>query len=447
MKTKIKKWLILMGLLAMAFALSGCFYTEQEMVIDPEGRADVSVTFWFDKTFAGDEGKMAVQGLLFAFPELQTNYTMVPTYLQGIKGGSDAGYTFIAKQKTDVNQNKYINFTQRKDGSYSFVVEIPGTILALQEASEQNKKVLVVKVSLPAEIEMANSLNYEGRTVEWELRENDFTRDIILKAFTKTTAQQIQSLRYLHPVDLPTAFVEAVEQGNLELAYEFWYDKTSAKEAIKNLIEKEQNWGKWGPVLTGHHVNQINPDEYSISVPFANSKLSEYHIQRFNDHWLIVSQDFMDYAKPPTNEVTTERTPDFSSPEQRVRTLIVAAAFGNKDAAVDCFSLNLPPFFVDTFTQSLIDGFSKALEEKQGTEREAVILDMMNAHSFEKERIDNNSFYVWIVNLNTGKRMDELCFRVELEDQEWKILDPRGPEERWFEIEKLLPVFQIFPER
>ena len=177
MRTKIKKWLILMGLLAMAFALSGCFYTEQDMVINPEGKAVVSVTFWFDKTFAGDEGAMAVQGLLFAFPELQTNYTMV----KGEEGG-DVGYTFKAKQKVDINQNRYINFKKREDGSYSFVAEIPKSI---EEESESNKKVLVVKVSLPTEIEMANSLSYRDRTVEWELRENDFTRDIVLKAFTR----------------------------------------------------------------------------------------------------------------------------------------------------------------------------------------------------------------------------------------------------------------------
>ena len=182
MRTKIKKWLILMSLLGMVFVLSGCFFTEQKMIIDSEGKVDTSITFWFDKTFAGDEGAIAVQCLLFAFPELQTDYIMIPTYLQGITEG-DPGYTFITKQKIDINQNRYINFTQREDGSYSFVAEIH-KFMQIEE-SEQNKKVLVIRVTLPAEIEMANSLNYEGRTVEWELRENDFTRDIILKAFTK----------------------------------------------------------------------------------------------------------------------------------------------------------------------------------------------------------------------------------------------------------------------
>lgn len=318
MRTKIKKWLVLAGFLGMALILSGCFYTEQDMVIDPEGKAVVSVTLWFDKTFAGDEGALAVQGLLFAFPELQTNYTMV----KGEKEG-DVGYTFKVKQKVDINQNRYINFTQREDGSYSFVAEIPKS---LQEESEQNKKVLVVKVSLPTEIEMANSLNYRNRTVEWELRENDFTRDITLKAFTR----------------------------------------------------------------------------------------------------------------PSTNEVTTERTLDFSSPEQTVRTLMEALAFGNKDAADACFSSKFLVPLRNAYTQSAIDSFSEGFEEKQGTEREAAILDMMSASSFEKRKIDDNTFYVWAMSPDTGERMEELCFRVVLEDQEWKVLVPKSLEQQWFELERML---------
>lgn len=178
MRTKIKKWLVLMSFLGMAFVLSGCFYTEQSMIIGSDGKANTAITFRFQKTFAGDEGSIAVQSLLFAFPELQTDYTMLPASVRG----DYLTYTFVAKQRIDINQNKYISFTQREDGSYSFIAKIPK---AIQEESERNKKVLVIGVVLPTEIEMANSLNYEDNVVEWELRENDFTRDIILKAFTK----------------------------------------------------------------------------------------------------------------------------------------------------------------------------------------------------------------------------------------------------------------------
>ena len=43
---------------------------------------------------------------------------------------------------------------------------------------------LTITVTMPAEIDMANTMRYSENTVEWELRINDFTRDITLKAFT-----------------------------------------------------------------------------------------------------------------------------------------------------------------------------------------------------------------------------------------------------------------------
>ncbi len=288
MRTRVKKPLIVLGLLAMTLGLSGCFFSEQQISIDPEGKAEISTTFWFDKSSAGDEGTIAIQSLLFCFPELQTNYEFTERAREDY-----VTFTFRSIDKVDINQNKYITFTKREDGSYYFEAKIPKTI---EEKSDRNEKALTVRLTLPVEIEMANSMNYEDKTVEWELRQNDFTRDIILKAFTKTTAQQIQSLKDLHPVDLAIAFVEAVEQDNLELAYEFWHDKILAEEAITDLIEKEQTWGEWGPILTGHHVDEVSQDEYSISVPFINNGLSVYYVRRFNEHWLIISQDFIDVS-------------------------------------------------------------------------------------------------------------------------------------------------------
>lgn len=297
MRTRVKKPLIVLGLLAMTLGLSGCFFSEQQISIDPEGKAEISTTFWFDKSSAGDEGTIAIQSLLFCFPELQTNYEFTERAREDYMT-----FTFRSIDKVDINQNKYITFTKREDGSYYFEAKIPKII---EEKSDRNEKALTVRLTLPAEIEMANSMNYEDKTVEWELRQNDFTRDIILKAFTKNTAQRIElieSPEYDWPSSVAVGFVEAVEEGNLELAYEFWQNKELAKDAIQALMKKEKAWGQWGPVLTGHHVNEVSQDEYSVSVPFINSRLGVYRIQRFNNRWLIISQDFMDFGMEDNRE-------------------------------------------------------------------------------------------------------------------------------------------------
>ena len=175
---KSKKWLILVSLVIMCLMLSGCFFSEQKIAIDEKGEAEISITFWFEKSLAENEGAIAIQNLLFSFPELQTNYEFKEETKEDY-----VCFTFKAKEKVDINQNKYITFIKREDGSYYFEAKIPKVV---EEESEQNEKALTIKLTLPAEIDMANSMNYEGRTVEWELRTNNFAKDIILKAFTKT---------------------------------------------------------------------------------------------------------------------------------------------------------------------------------------------------------------------------------------------------------------------
>jgi len=164
--------------------LSGCFFSEQTLVIGPDGKADIKVEFWFNKTRAGDEGSIAMQELLYLFPELQ-NY-------ETIRAEKDIGYTtyigyrFQAKD-VDISKNRYIDLVKKDDGSYSLTIRIPK---AIEEKKESNDKVLTIKVTMPAEIDMANTMNYEGRTAEWELRTNDFARDITLKTFTKVPSRE-----------------------------------------------------------------------------------------------------------------------------------------------------------------------------------------------------------------------------------------------------------------
>ena len=291
MRTRIKQWSMLVGILGILLMLSGCFFSEQTLVIGPDGKADVKVEFWFDKTQAGAQGAIAMQELLYLFPELQ-DYEMTRTEKR-IEYTTYLVYSFQA-DGVDINKNQYIDFVKKDDGSCSLTITIPK---AIEEKKESNDKVLTVRVTLPAEIDMANTMNYEGRTAEWELRTNDFTRDITLKVFTKTTEQQIQSLKYDDPADVAIGFVNTVENDNLEIAYEYWQNKELAKESAQALMEKEKEWGKWGPMMTVHHIGEINPEKYLIMVPFqlqGNANFAKYLVKRFNGGWLIISQEFQE---------------------------------------------------------------------------------------------------------------------------------------------------------
>jgi len=178
MRAKTTLWLLLTGMIAMTLMLSGCFFSEQTLVISPDGTTDIKIEFWFEQGQAGDQGSIGIQKLLYLFPELQS-YEIT-------KGEKDIEYsTYLVytfkKDNVDINKNEYIDFTKRDDGSYLLLIRIPKIV---EEEKDENDKMLTITVTMPAEIDMANTMRYSENTVEWELRTNDFTRNITLKAFT-----------------------------------------------------------------------------------------------------------------------------------------------------------------------------------------------------------------------------------------------------------------------
>ena len=162
----------------MTIVLSGCFFSEQTLVISPDGTTDIKIEFWFQEGQAGDQGSIGVQKLLYLFPELQI-YKITKSK-KDIEYSTYLVYTF-EKDNVDINKNEYIDFTKLDDGSYLLLIKIPKII---EEEKDENDKMLTITVIMPAEIDMANTMGYSENTVEWELRTNDFTRDLTLKAFT-----------------------------------------------------------------------------------------------------------------------------------------------------------------------------------------------------------------------------------------------------------------------
>jgi len=167
-------------MMAIILTLSGCFFSEQTLTISPDGTTDVEIEFWFQEGQAGDQGSIGIQELLYLFPELQS-YEMTKSE-EEIEYSTYLVYTF-KKYDVDINKNEYIDFTKRDDGSYLILIRIPKRIEEKKDEGE-NQKMLTINVTMPAEIDMANTMRYSENTVEWELRTNDFTRDITLKAFT-----------------------------------------------------------------------------------------------------------------------------------------------------------------------------------------------------------------------------------------------------------------------
>lgn len=542
MRTKTKQWLILAGILGITLMLSGCFFSEQTLVIGADGKADVKVEFWFDKIQAGDQGAIGMQELLYLFPELQ-DYEMTRTEKR-IEYSTYLVYSFRA-QGVDINKNQYIDFVKKDDGSYSLTIRIPK---AIEEKKEKNDKVLIVRVTMPAEIDIANTMNFSGDTAEWELRTNDFTRDITLKTFTKTSEQQIQSLKYDDPAEVAVGFVNAVENDNLKIAYEYWQDKELAKESSQALVEREEEWGKWGPVMTVHHIQKISPEEYLVSVPYWDEEFHEgrafarYQVKRFDSRWLITCQELQSihFSAPEdtvenfywaalikqssqlafecwsdktdprlaqqfssplvmeimlnnfedlreqffTLEIKTEEdisdkvcwvtadfkglgegrpdrlklvkennewkilmfdgpydqeekwlqqqidpVPGFSTPEDTVRSFYAAFANGEIATAKACWSYKTPYYLVDSLTEILSERVEKDCDRLEVPR--SLLAAIFSLEECEKEQIDENSYYVWMMNPDekgVRERREGNQYRVIKENGDWKILASKGME-------------------
>lgn len=173
---------ILVGLLILF--LTGCsqLQTQTTFDIDKDGKMDIEIVLRADKTFAGNQAKAFVWGLTNSIPELQNNYTLTET-TKTIDYSDYLYYTFKNKEKISADNHENITFKQ-EDGSYQFELRIPAL---LEEVSESDKdtRAYQISVTLPRDVDMANSTEVEGNKATWVIYYHDLTSETTLKAFTQ----------------------------------------------------------------------------------------------------------------------------------------------------------------------------------------------------------------------------------------------------------------------
>ena len=151
----------------------------QSIIIDTEGKADISLAFRFTVGNLPAQTQVLIQELGYLFHELQENYAFTSA-----KEGDYLTYIFNRLGKVDIGQTKYMTFSKREDATYSFTLTIP-PVTSLTGYFYQSP-VLIIKVTLPKEIDIANTMDYQGNTAVWTINQTDLKeRGKILKAYTK----------------------------------------------------------------------------------------------------------------------------------------------------------------------------------------------------------------------------------------------------------------------
>ncbi|SDL59856.1 hypothetical protein [Halarsenatibacter silvermanii] len=168
----MKKSSLIILLLITALTLTSCYETGVKMDFDSDGEMDLKINVEGDEDIASDDVNMVYWQLLTAFPEIDINY-------HSYKEDRDLKFErlkSISHEKID-----HITF-EKKNGRYEFEMELPPIYSELDESDDLFLNVIV---TLPGEIDTANTINVEGNQSEWDLRIRDIHQSIKLEAVTE----------------------------------------------------------------------------------------------------------------------------------------------------------------------------------------------------------------------------------------------------------------------
>lgn len=158
----------------------GGFLREQDMVFSPDGKGTFSVSLWLEEQPEDSQKSLGMLELDYLFLELEGDYKLIKRKEQA-NGKDYIVYTFQSGYQVNFNQSRYIKFEEKEDKSYSLEIKV-GKLKG--RINHIGADTLIIRVTLPAKINMANSMTYENRTVEWQITGTYFKKNLVLKAFT-----------------------------------------------------------------------------------------------------------------------------------------------------------------------------------------------------------------------------------------------------------------------
>ena len=179
----LKKLVLLGVLLVFTFTfLTGCMESYTSFIIHEDGTADVVFALIADKAMAGEESDVIAYGLRSSIIEMQAEYTYKKE-IRTIEYSDYVYHIFQSKNPVDITNHEYITLIQNDDSTYNFKMEIPRMVESVSEGSDS--LMFTIDITLPREIDMANTTNTDGREAIWRIYKSDLTESLTLKAITK----------------------------------------------------------------------------------------------------------------------------------------------------------------------------------------------------------------------------------------------------------------------
>lgn len=223
------------------------------------------------------------------------------------------------------------------------------------------------------------------------------------------------------------------------LAKRCWSQKTSLSliekvtsiAKVKEQVEKEGlSFEDYPQKLSTvkYKAEYINSETCIVTVTFKEEP-GKWEVIKEHNEWKIIMPAGLSKEKEkvwlkPTSGI--QPFFDLSTPENTAKSFLEAIVLKDNEKAMECWSEEMPKILVDLTIGIMQKSFEESLQEDPELKPILQNPDLLKfilwkIWSFEKEEIDENTCYAWLVDLNTGERLEDLCFRVVLENNKWKI--------------------------
>jgi hypothetical protein len=163
----------------------GCIETEVTYRFNADGTYDSEVSFTADEILGGKDLKLSTWQIGLSFPEiLQLYKTSTSRFEKNYSAYIRNTFSISGQTVEKLKNNKHVKFRSSPDGTFQFESTIP-KLLDEVDPDSKDKVVLIVNVTLPKEVDVANSPDVNGNTVQWTLTRSSFVKGITLKAVSK----------------------------------------------------------------------------------------------------------------------------------------------------------------------------------------------------------------------------------------------------------------------
>jgi len=178
----MKKFLLFLIMGLFILFSSSCLEVETWWVIDENGDISTELELVSGSYTTDEEFNVYLETIKYAAPIIsEIAKTQDYTVKKGYTQKPARKYTFT--EKVNIENIENVIYEEKEDGTISFSLLIPK--LFTEEPQSPDEVVFTIHITLPREIDIANTTFYSGKEATWKITNEMLYKGTVLKAYTK----------------------------------------------------------------------------------------------------------------------------------------------------------------------------------------------------------------------------------------------------------------------